>query len=60
MMSPRNKTRPSRRGSPADSQVVDRRTTVTAVSMISIALGLQTGLLRWRGGRQLVGEAGTG
>lgn len=29
---------------------------VTLVSMISIALGMQTGLLLWRGGRQLTGE----
>ncbi|WP_306439451.1 hypothetical protein [Mycobacterium simiae] len=28
---------------------------VTVVSMISIALGLQAGLLIWRGGGQLVG-----
>lgn len=29
---------------------------VTVVSMISIALGMQAGLLMWRGGRQLVGS----
>lgn len=29
---------------------------VTVVSMISIALGMQTGLLLWRGGRQLAGD----
>ena len=32
---------------------------VTVVSMISIAVGLQTGLLLWRGGRQLLGDADT-
>jgi uncharacterized membrane protein YjjP (DUF1212 family) len=30
---------------------------VTVVSMISIALGLQAGLLLWRGGRQLTGDS---
>jgi len=40
-----------------DGQLVNANTSaaiaVTVVSMISIALGLQTGLLLWRGGRQL-------
>jgi len=30
---------------------------VTVVSMISIALGMQTGLLLWRGGRQLASDS---
>lgn len=32
---------------------------VTVVSMISIALGMQAGLLMWRGGRQLAGDPRT-
>jgi hypothetical protein len=30
---------------------------VTVASMISIALGVQPGLLLWRGGRQLAGDS---
>ncbi len=30
--------------------------TVTVVSMMSIAFGMQAGVLLWRGGRQLAGD----